>query len=174
MHSFSLTVVCSSIFSEGEKIKLVGRNGDMEKWIRGGEALWKSKRDQNLENYGNEITTINMLFLACGEESFLVARGIACLSREVSDSWSLTAFSRMNALDVRNTLAWKSICATGNFLCIVLYSTRRPGAALSCPGSRGRAWTARRRRPAASVFVLLRMKCGSMPNPGLPCELVQF
>lgn len=106
----------------------------MEKWIRGGEALWKSKRDQNLENYGNEITTINMLFLACGEESFLVAREIACLSREVSDSWSLTAFSRMTVLNVRNTLAWMSICATGNCLCIVLYSTyseTRCGAIMS-------------------------------------------
>ena len=106
----------------------------MEKWIRGGEALWKPKRDQNLENYGNEITTINMLFLACGEESFLVARGIAYLSREVSDSWSLTALSRMNVLDVRNALAWMSICVCNGQLSLystVQYSETRCGAIVS-------------------------------------------
>lgn len=79
MHNFSSTAVCLSTFNEGEKIKLVGRNGDMEKWRSGGGALSRS----TTETWRNERETRNQE-IHCGYESIFSRAGIYLL-----ESWNL-------------------------------------------------------------------------------------
>lgn len=157
MRSSSLTVACSSTFSEGEKIKLVERNEDMEKWIRGDEALWIRRRNQNLENYGNDITTIKCYSLFVEMSQFSLQETLIVLESRVLTRgawWHLLA----NVLDIRTAIAYLSSRATG-------HSLGDPGRRYQV---RGRGAGLGRRRPATLVFVPSRPKRGSMPNPGRP------
>lgn len=142
MHNFSSMAACLSTFNEGEKIKLVGRNGGMERWRRGGGALSRS----TTETWRNETETRNQK-VHCGYESIFSRAGICFLG-----SWNLLTRG-----------VWR--CFVTNILDIgtvrpcMRRGNRSPGGgAIKAWLTRGRGAGLQQnnRRPATSVFVQLQ------------------